>query len=131
LNFFDNVQDSPSTSSNDDSIDDASNQQEQDNSPIPDCDGIARDDWKGIAIDATYEHGGKFADVFVSSTNPTTSIDGESSLGDCSFGIVIHRVFDGDPGLRDTTISWPTHLLFFKGVSVYDHLRKHRAKVEE
>ena len=102
-----------------------------DNSPIPDCNGIPQDEWKGILTEARHEHGGKFADVFVSATNSATSIDGESRLGDCNFGIVIHRVVNGDPSLKDTTVSWPTHLLFYKGVSVHDHLRKHAIKVKE
>lgn len=83
-----------------------------DNFPIPDCDGIPRGDWKGVELEARHEYDRKFADVFVSTTSPTTSVDGENRLGDCDFGIVVHRVIDGDPSLRDTTISWPIRFLF-------------------
>lgn len=94
-------------------------------SPIPECDDIAREDWKGLTVEARHEHGTKFATVLVTATNYSMSVDGENDLGDYQFGVVVYEVFEGDSILIDRCISWPVHLLFYKNVSVYDHLRKH------
>jgi hypothetical protein len=102
-----------------------------DNSPIPECDGISRDEWKGLMVEAMHSNGRKFADVLVSATNPILSVDGEDELGNINFGVVVCAIFDGDSALRNMCISWPIRSLFLKSVSVYDHLRKHAHIVHE
>lgn len=67
----------------------------------------------------------------MTTTNSSMSVDGENDLGDYQFGIVVYEVFEGDSILRDSRICWPVHLLFYKEVSVYDHLRKHAKVVQD
>lgn len=102
-----------------------------DNSPIPQCEDIGRDDWKGQMVVAKHDDGRKFADVLVSITNPIVSVDGKTELGNNNFGIVVCAIVDGDSALRDMCISWPICSLFLNDVSVYDHLRKHACIVHE
>lgn len=122
------LQGTPSTS---EVSEDERNDKHIDDSPIPDCDNIAREDWKGLTVEARHEHGTKFATVLVTATNSSMSVDGENDLGDYQFGVVVYEVFEGDSILRDQCLCWPVHLLFYKNVSVYDHLRRHSLTLKE
>lgn len=125
------MQGTPSTSDVSDVSDVERIDKHIDNSPIPACEDIAREDWKGLTVEARHEHGTKFATALVTATNSSMSVDGENDLGDHQFGIVVLEVSEGDSILRDHCLSWPVNLLFYKNVSVYDHLRRHSTTIQE
>lgn len=71
---------------------------------MPNCDGISRDEWKCFRVEAKHEQWGVFANVYVSTTNPLTSVDGKCTLGNSNFEIVIHHI-KNNPSLTDMTMS--------------------------
>jgi len=101
---------------------------DSDGTPIPDCEGIDRDEWSGKALLARYEDGSDFADVIIITANQEACVDGERRLGKDEVGIVVLEVHNGDPSVGDACLRWPTRRLFYHGetgvVSVYDHGRK-------
>ena len=103
--------------------------------PIPDCEGIARDGWSGKALLARHGDGSDFAEVIIITASPGACIDGQSRLGKDDVGIVVLEVFNGDPSIGDTCLRWPMRRLFYHGdngyVSVYDHARKRDAIEKE
>lgn len=110
---------------------DDSQQPDVDLSPIPDCEGIKRDGWDGKVLEAKYDEGSLFAEVLVVEVEPSASVDGQSRLGVDNVGVAVLDVIDGDPNLKDTTISWPVRGLFYAGVSFYDQGRKYEQLVLE
>ena len=104
-------------------------------SPIPECEGIAPDEWSGKALLARHEDGSDFADVIIIAANPNACVDGRSRLGKYEVGIVVLEVHNGNPNFGDTCLRWPKRRIFYHGetglVSVYDHARKRRAVDED
>ena len=80
---------------------------------------------------ARHADGSDFADVIITTTNPNACIDGDSRLGRDEVGIVVLKVYNGDPDIGDACLRWPIRRLFYHGaisyMSVYDHARKRSA----
>ena len=80
---------------------------------------------------ARHADGSDFADVIITTTNPNACIDGDSRLGRDEVGIIVLKVYNGDPNIGDACLRWPIRRLFYQGatsyMSVYDHARKRSA----
>ena len=102
-----------------------------DNSPIPDCEGMDRDGWFGKVLLARHTDGSDFANVIITTTNPNACIDGDNRLCPDDVGIVVLKVYNGDPDIGDACLRWPIRRLLYHGatsyVSVCDHARKRSA----
>ena len=77
---------------------------------------------------ARHADGSNFADVIITTTNPNACIDGDSRLDPDEVGIIVLKVYNGDPNIGDACFRWPICRLFYHGatsyLSVYDHARK-------
>ena len=80
---------------------------------------------------ARHADGSDFADVIITTTNPNACIDGDNRLGPNEMGIVVLKVYNGNPNIGDACLRWPIHQLFYHSatsyVSVYDHAHKQSA----
>ena len=56
---------------------------------------------------AQHADGSDFADVIITTTNPNACIDGDSRLGRDEVGIVVLKVYNGDPDIGDACLRWP------------------------
>ena len=69
--------------------------------------------------------------MIITTTNFNACIDGDSRLGLDEVGIVVFKVYNGDPNIGDACLRWPIRRLFYHGaisyVSVYYHACKQSA----
>lgn len=98
--------------------------------PIPNCTGIARDDWckKEVTL---VESGMVVASAYVEFAKDWQSINGRTVLGDEYVGVVVCEVFHTQSALKPRTLQrWHIKSVLYEGVSLYDHQRKYNLAVE-
>ena len=80
---------------------------------------------------AQHANGSNFADVIITTTNPNACTDEKKKLDPNEVGIVVLKVYNGDPDIGDACLRWPIRRLFYYGatsyVSIYNNVCKRSA----
>ena len=93
--------------------------------PIPDFIGLAREDWCKKEVTLVNDTGVAVATAYVEFAKEWQAIDGRSPLGKDYVGIVVCKVLDTRSSLACRTLQrWPMQNTMYEGVSLYNHERQ-------